>query len=94
MTRYGQIPESDLAPFAAAVAVVVISPVIIPVIIPPVIIPVPFIPIPAMIVPFLAAVALPITGIKLVPFVARTYPRRAFKGRPRVISIVPSITIV
>jgi hypothetical protein len=47
-----------------------------------------------MIVPDLAAVALPIPGIKLLSFIARTNPERAFKRRPRIVSVMPGISII
>ena len=85
------LPGSELVPFAAVVAVAV---VVIALVLIPVIIPVPFIPIPTMIVLLLAAVALPIPGVKMVSFIARAYPCRTLIGRPRIVSVMPGITIV
>jgi len=59
-----------------------------------VIIPVPSVLVPAMIVPNLAAVARPIPLVELLPFIARSYPRRALIRRPGVVSGMPNITIV
>jgi len=47
-----------------------------------------------MIVLELAVAGRPIPRIKLLPFIARTYPRRALIWRPGVVSTVPDITIV
>jgi hypothetical protein len=47
-----------------------------------------------MIMLVLAVVAGPIPRIKLLPFIARAYPRSALIGRPGVVSGVPNIAIV
>ena len=60
----------------------------------PVIIPVSSVLVPVMIMLELAAVALPIPVVELLPFIARAYPRGAVVGRPSVVSTVPNITIV
>jgi hypothetical protein len=67
---------------------------VIPVVVVLVVVPIPFVFIPAMIVLDLTIVAGPIPCIKLLPFVARAYPRRALVRRPGVVSGVPSVSIV
>jgi len=67
---------------------------VVPVVVIPVIVPIPFVPVPAMIVLDLAIVAGPIPREKLVSFIARTYPCRAFKRRPRIVSVMPGVSIV
>jgi hypothetical protein len=65
--------------------VIVVMIVVIPVVIPIVVM------VPAVIVFQAAAIAVPVTGIKLLPVVARFDPARAFIGRARPVAFMPAV---